>query len=64
MNARDAYSRLRYELAPAFVTTYGHCANGCGEYARGVGNEDEERQSHQPGRTRASGPRQWLARAR
>ena len=37
MNARDAYSRLRYELAPAFVTTYGHCANGCGHLARGSG---------------------------
>lgn len=37
MNARDAYSRLRYELAPVGVTTMGPCAKGCGEYARGSG---------------------------
>lgn len=37
MNARDAYSRLRYELAPVAVTTMGPCAKGCGEYARGSG---------------------------
>ena len=37
MNARDTYSRLRYELAPVGVTTMGPCAKGCGEYARGSG---------------------------
>ena len=37
MNARDAYSRLRYELAPVGVTTMGPCAKGCGEDARGSG---------------------------
>lgn len=37
MNARDLYSRLRYELAPVAVTTMGPCSEGCGNSARGSG---------------------------